>query len=173
MTPWLHSDVDISSHLPGNATSESAQFWIVCVGFLNRREALWKTPFWSRMTELPCCCMERTTGRCTRLLWKRSRFPCPKCIWKPLLVRMLFYSVSKCFATLRESTNWHRFDTIQKLELFSCHTSPCTVCSWVTAAKWSRLDKVIVYVFHIWFRTVYPTVISHSTMVMGYVYSRF
>ena len=41
----------------------------------------------------------RTTSCCRRLLWKRSSFPGPKCVWQPLLARMLFYSVSKCFAT--------------------------------------------------------------------------
>ena len=36
----------------------------------------------------------RTTGPCRTLLWKRSSFSGPKCIWKPLLTRMLFYSLS-------------------------------------------------------------------------------
>ena len=36
----------------------------------------------------------RMMGPYRRLLWKRSSFLGPKCVWKPLLARMLFYSVS-------------------------------------------------------------------------------
>ena len=101
---WTHH------HLPGKVTSRRAWFWIQ----ISKSCASAFSTDGRRSERLPSDCNDwvtlllgRMTGRCRSFLWKKSSFPGPKCVWKPLLARMLFYSVSKCFATLHELTDWH------------------------------------------------------------------
>ena len=119
MTFYLHSDVDMSSS-PRQCDVRKHMILNCVSAFSTDRRRSGRLP--SDCDDQVTLLLGRTTGPCRRFLWKRSSYPGPKCVWKPLLARMLFYSVSKCFAILHELTDWYHLDTIQKLELFSHHT---------------------------------------------------